>query len=125
MRGGLYAFAILFALYILGIVFARVMGTLTRRRITRTVLGLGDVRLAVFSGLVVGWRGLGPSLLIMVTTGALAALTLIAIKMIRTRRYRAFSAIPYGPYIVIGTAVTLYMPSISGMLVCVFLAGCL
>lgn len=125
LRGGLYGFGVLFALYVLGFAFARVVGVLRGRRISRTVLGFGDVRLATFSGLVLGWRGLGPALLLMVVTGAIAALLFIVIKLLRTRRYRAFGAIPYGPYIVIGTAVSLYLPSFSGLLICLFLVGCM
>lgn len=121
VQGGLYGFGILFGLYLLGLVFARAMGVVTGRRVGRTVLGFGDVRMATLSGLILGWQALGPALFIMVITGAIAALLFIANKLIRARRYRMYSAIPYGPYIVIGTAVMLYQPWLGGEMVWRFL----
>jgi prepilin signal peptidase PulO-like enzyme (type II secretory pathway) len=117
LRGGLYGFLSLYALYVLGLVFARVVAIMTGRRVGRTVLGFGDVRMGTLSGLILGWYSLGPALLIMIITGAVAALIFIANKVIRTRRYRIFSAIPYGPYIVIGTATMLYVPWVVGDLI--------
>jgi leader peptidase (prepilin peptidase)/N-methyltransferase len=122
VQGGLYGFAILFGLYLLGLVFARAMSAVTGRRVGRTVLGFGDVLMATLSGLILGWQGLGPALFIMVITGAVAALLFIANKLIRARRYRMYSAIPYGPYIVIGTAVMLYLPWLGGEMVWRFLS---
>ncbi len=117
LRGGLYGCLILFGLYLLGIGFGQVVRLITGRRVGRTILGTGDIRMATLSGLIIGWYALGPALLIMVVTGAIAALIFIANKVIRTRRYRIFSAIPYGPYIVIGTAFMLYFPWVVGDLI--------
>jgi prepilin signal peptidase PulO-like enzyme (type II secretory pathway) len=123
LRGGLYGFLCLFALYILGILFARVVGVVRGRRIGRTVLGLGDVRMATLGGLIVGWNAIGPALLIMILTGAIAALVFIANKLLRSGHYRVFSAIPYGPYVVIGFAVMLYTPWIAGNVLAGVLGG--
>jgi prepilin signal peptidase PulO-like enzyme (type II secretory pathway) len=114
LRGGLYGCLILFGLYLLGIGFGQLVRMITGRRVGRTILGTGDIRMATLSGLILGWYALGPALLIMVVTGGLAAVIFIANKVIRTRRYRIFSAIPYGPYIVIGTAFMLYFPWVVG-----------
>jgi prepilin signal peptidase PulO-like enzyme (type II secretory pathway) len=114
LRGGLYGFLAMFGLYVLGLVFAQVMRILTGRAVGRTVLGLGDVRMGTLSGMIVGWGALGPVLLIMILTGALAALLFIVSRRFQKRRYRRFSAIAYGPYIVIGTAAMLYVPWIAG-----------
>jgi prepilin signal peptidase PulO-like enzyme (type II secretory pathway) len=114
LRGGLYGFLAMFALYVLGLVFAQAMRILTGRAVGRTVLGIGDVRMGALSGMIVGWGALGPVLLIMIFTGALAALVFIVSRRFQKRRYRRFSAIAYGPYIVIGTAAMLYVPWIAG-----------
>jgi prepilin signal peptidase PulO-like enzyme (type II secretory pathway) len=114
LRGGLYGFLAMLALYLLGLVFAQVMRILTGRAVGRTVLGIGDVRMGTLSGMIVGWGALGLVLLIMILTGALAALIFIISRRFQKRRYRRFSAIAYGPYIVIGTAVMLYVPWIAG-----------
>lgn len=116
LKGGLYGFLITFALYLLGIVFGRVMGVVTHRRITRTVYGLGDVYIGTLGGLIVGVDGLWWAILIMVLTGGVASLGFILYKVIRTRRYRVFSAIPYGPYIVIGFAALLYIPEVIDLI---------
>jgi prepilin signal peptidase PulO-like enzyme (type II secretory pathway) len=112
LKGGLYGFVIMVILYLLGMLFGQIMGTINKRPVNRTVFGFGDVYIGTLAGLLVGWRSLGLALLIMVLAGAIAALLFIANKLVRARRYRLYSAIPYGPYIVIGTATMLYVPQI-------------
>jgi prepilin signal peptidase PulO-like enzyme (type II secretory pathway) len=114
LRGGLYGFVILYGLYVLGLIFARGVSLVTGRRVGRTVLGFGDVRMGMLAGLILGWGALGPALLLMILSGAVAAAVFIIYKVGKTRRYRIFSAIPYGPYIVLGTAIMLYAPWIMG-----------
>jgi prepilin signal peptidase PulO-like enzyme (type II secretory pathway) len=116
LRGLLYSAGIMLILYLLGILFGNGLGVLRGRRIGRTILGFGDVRLAVLGGVILGWPNIGFALLIMVFTGAIGAISLIGSKIIRTGRYRGFAAIPYGPYIAIGIAVMLYMPESIGAL---------
>ncbi len=115
-RGGLYGFGIMLAVYLFGLIFARVVGLVTGKRITRTVFGFGDVYIGTLGGLIIGWNSLGLALLVMVLTGAIASLVLILGKLLRTRRYRLFSAIPYGPYILIGMASMLYFPQYVGLI---------
>ena len=117
LRGGAITLGIMLLLYVLGIGFGQGLGAVSKRRVGRTVFGFGDVRLAVIGGLLVGWPHIGLALLIMVFTGALGALLFITNKLLRTRRYRAFSAIPYGPYIVVGIAIMLYVPTWIGDLI--------
>jgi prepilin signal peptidase PulO-like enzyme (type II secretory pathway) len=112
IKGGVYGFAIMVALYVFGMLFAWIISKIGGRPVNRTVLGVGDVYIGTLAGLLVGWSSLGLALLIMVTAGAIAALLFIANKLIRTGRYRLYSAIPYGPYIVIGTATMLYVPQV-------------
>ncbi len=110
LRGGIYGFGIMFVLYILGMVFARGVAAFTGRHVGKTVLGFGDVRMGMLTGLIVGWHALAPALLIMVLSGATGAIVFIVSRMLQKKRYRMFSAIPYGPYIVLGAAVMLYVP---------------
>ncbi len=113
LRGGLLGFGVLFALYLFGYVFAYLMRLLTGRRVNRTALGFGDVRLALFSGLILGSEAIGPALLLMMIGGGIAALVFIVDKRVRKGHYRRYSAIPYGPYIALGTALMLYTPSLA------------
>ncbi len=86
----------------LGLLFATTTLVLGRRG-----FGLGDAKLAVGTGLLLGWHGwtfpvLG--LLLAVTLSALAALALLA-----TGRARWSSHLPFGPALVLATATTLLL----------------
>jgi len=115
LRGGVYGLGVMIALYVMGIVFARLIGILTGRRVGRTVLGFGDVYIGMLGGVILGWSALWFALLIMILTGAIASLAFVTVKIVKTGRYRVFSAIPYGPYIVIGIATMLYVPQVVGL----------
>jgi len=62
--------------------------------ISRGAMGLGDVKLAIFAGLAVGWPLIGDVLLLMALSGGAAALVLLATR-VRGRR----DPIPYAPFI--------------------------
>lgn len=108
------ALLIMGGLYVFGIVFGVLVRLLTGKRVGRTVLGLGDVEIAVMGGLILGWQGLGPALLVMALTGGVGALIFIVNRFRRKRGYRRFSTIAYGPYICIGIALALYLPAVAG-----------
>jgi prepilin signal peptidase PulO-like enzyme (type II secretory pathway) len=112
IQGGIRGFGVMLGLYILGIGFAFLMRLITGRRVGRTVLGIGDVYIGTLGGLLIGSGALGFALLIMVLTGAIAAIIFIVNRWRKMGRYRKFGAIPYGPYIVIGIAAMLYIPQI-------------
>ena len=116
LQAGWYGFLIMFGLWLFGFVFGFAMRMVTGKRISRTILGFGDVEIAALGGLMLGWQALGPALLIMVITGGIGALVFIANRFRRKGRYRAFSAIPYGPFICLGVAVALYAPTVAANL---------
>ena len=62
--------------------------------ISRGAMGLGDVKLAIFAGLAVGWPLIGGALLLMALSGGAVAVVLLATR-IRGRR----DPIPYAPFI--------------------------
>jgi leader peptidase (prepilin peptidase)/N-methyltransferase len=62
--------------------------------ISRGAMGLGDVKLAIVSGLVVGWPLVGDVLLLMALSGGAVAVVLLATR-VRGRR----DPIPYAPFI--------------------------
>jgi leader peptidase (prepilin peptidase)/N-methyltransferase len=66
------------------------------------VLGFGDVKLAAFMGLLLGWPGIVDSVFIGVALGAVAAIAVA----IWHRSLKATFA--YGPYLAIGALVLLY-----------------
>jgi prepilin signal peptidase PulO-like enzyme (type II secretory pathway) len=113
LAGGALGLAILTALVVGGVAFAALARVATGRRVGRTVMGGGDVRLAGTGGLILGPGGIGPALLVAILAGGIGAAAFVVLKLIRKGRYRRFSAIPYGPYLVLGIALTLYAPAFT------------
>ena len=69
--------------------------------------GFGDVMLGMLSGFMLGWRAFIFASLITVFAGAAGAVLYLIGLQVVGRRYRWFTPLPYGPYIVIGTLVML------------------
>jgi leader peptidase (prepilin peptidase)/N-methyltransferase len=107
--GGAVGFGIMFVLYQLGVLFVRAAGRMRGRELDTVALGFGDVRLAGFVGLVVGFPDILYALILAVTLGGLAGLAYWFVRAVVLRRYSLFTAIPYGPYLVAGgMAMLLY-----------------
>jgi leader peptidase (prepilin peptidase) / N-methyltransferase len=100
--GGLFGFGLFFAMFLGGGVFAMAA------RHDEVAFGFGDVMLATLSGLMLGWRSFIFAALITVFAGAVGAVLYIGVRSLMRRRYRWFTPLPYGPYIVIGTLVMLF-----------------
>jgi leader peptidase (prepilin peptidase) / N-methyltransferase len=105
--GGLVGFFFMLALYFLGGLFARLIMRLRGRSIDEEALGFGDVILAGILGLLLGWRGIFLGLFLGILAGGLASLIYI-VTMAISRRYRPFTAIPYGPFLISGAVALLY-----------------
>lgn len=109
--GGAAGFVIMFALYYLGILFMRVV----RRRNNapgedESALGFGDVFLSGVIGLMLGWMDIVGGLLFAIIIGGVISGLYILVTGI-TRRYKPLAAIPYGPFLVLGALVYLFVPS--------------
>jgi leader peptidase (prepilin peptidase) / N-methyltransferase len=72
-------------------------------------LGFGDVTLSGVMGLLLGWPGIMGGLLIAIGLGGVFSLLFILIKLI-TKKYQAFSSIPYAPFIIFGSLILIYLP---------------
>lgn len=105
--GGLAGFGIMFLLYAFGILFSRIMARSRGADIDEEALGFGDVNLGGVLGLILGWPGILPGLIISIIIGGLASF-LFLIGMLIFRRYRSFVAIPYGPFLIAGAVTLLY-----------------
>jgi prepilin signal peptidase PulO-like enzyme (type II secretory pathway) len=68
----------------------------------RSGVALGDLYLVVPLGLVLGWEGVLPAIFVAALASAATGLVLLA-----TRRAGLKSYIPFGPFLVLGTVVTL------------------
>ena len=108
--GGAAGFAVMFVLYKLGEVF---MNFINRRRggdeIDEVALGFGDVNMAGVVGLFIGWPPIILGLLFAVFVGGMVSI-LYVIGMVITRRFRAFAALPYAPFLALAALVMVFFP---------------
>jgi leader peptidase (prepilin peptidase) / N-methyltransferase len=105
--GGLAGFLVFFLMYNGGFLFTYIVGALRGNPIKEVAFGYGDVMMATLSGLILGWRVLIFAMFITVFLGAFGAIIYLLGRSISGGRYSAFTAIPYGPYIVAGTILML------------------
>ena len=108
MLGGLVGFGIMFVLYYLGVLFAR---WTSRRRGAEIeegdALGFGDVILAGVLGLLLGYPLIFSGVLVAILLGGGISLLMI-LGMIVLKRYEAFAAIPYAPFLILSAVWLIY-----------------
>ena len=109
LLGGVSGFAMMFSLYYLGVLFARWMSKRRGETIIEEgdALGFGDVNLAGILGLILGWPLISMGILTAILAGGLVSLVLI-LGMLALKRYEAFAAIPYAPFLILGAILLLY-----------------
>ena len=105
--GGVAGFGIMWSIYILGVLLIKLIDRVRGRPVNDVALGFGDVNLSGVLGLMLGWPLILIGLVIAVLIGGLVSLIYIVI-MLMTRRYHAFMALPYGPFLVLGAVLLIY-----------------
>ncbi|MCC6613015.1 MAG: prepilin peptidase [Anaerolineae bacterium] len=100
-------FGVFFLLYMGGFLFTYLLSKSRGREINEVAFGYGDVMLITLSGLILGWENLIFAMFITVFLGALGAILYIVFRALAGSRYSMFTALPYGPYIVIATTLML------------------
>jgi leader peptidase (prepilin peptidase)/N-methyltransferase len=108
LLGGALGFFLLWLIYLLGLVFVRVLSRVRGKPIHEVAFGFGDVRLGAFLGLILGFPQILTALLLGMLLGGLSALVYLFIQAVILRRYSLFTAIPYGPFLILGAAVVLF-----------------
>lgn len=99
--GGAIGFVTFLLLYVLGAFFARWMGRRRGEELDEVAFGFGDVMLALVIGLTVGFPGvIGALLRGIVLAGVFSFIYMLV--MAAMKRYEAFTAIPYGPFLILG-----------------------
>jgi len=115
--GGAVGFIVFFIMYNGGFLFTYVMGILRGQKIEEVAFGYGDVMMAMLSGLILGWEPLLVAMFITVFLGAFGAIVYMTSRLFLGQKYSAYTALPYGPYIVIGTLIMLlYRSQVSEIL---------
>jgi len=105
--GGAVGFGSMLVLYYFGEVFARYMARRRGQAIDEVALGFGDVNLAGVIGLLLGWPLVIFGLLFAILVGGAFSLLYIIVMSLR-KRYHAFSAIPYAPFLVLSVIYALF-----------------
>jgi prepilin signal peptidase PulO-like enzyme (type II secretory pathway) len=105
--GGAVGFGSMLVLYYLGDVFTRYMSKRRGEQIDEVALGFGDVNLAGIIGLLLGYPLVIFGLLFAILVGGAFSLLLVLVMLFR-RKYQAFTAIPYGPFLILSVLYALY-----------------
>jgi leader peptidase (prepilin peptidase) / N-methyltransferase len=115
LLGGLFGFGVMFLLYQLGTLVARLRARKMRAAgqavDDEEALGGGDVYLAGVLGLMLGWPFILNAMVIGVLLGGLVSFVFILALLLR-RRYMSdalMTFIPYGPYFIISAFYLLYL----------------
>jgi len=100
--GGALGYGLLWLVYQLGVLFVKVMSRRRGKPMNITAFGFGDVRLGGFIGLVLGFPDVLYGLFIGILLGGLFAFVYLFVAAVILRRYTRYTAIPYGPFLVLG-----------------------
>jgi leader peptidase (prepilin peptidase) / N-methyltransferase len=114
--GGVVGFAVMWLLYLFGVLIIKVVNRRRGQSVNDVALGFGDVNLSGVLGLMLGWPLVLVGLVVAVLIGGVVSLIYILVKII-TRRYSAFMAVPYGPFLVIGAVLLIYFQDVVKLLV--------
>lgn len=105
--GGALGFIVFGGMYLGGLLFSRAVAQSRGEALDEVAFGDGDVLLAVLAGFMLGWQALIFAITLTVFIGAAGAVVYMASRVVLRGRYEAFTALPYGQYIVFGTLVML------------------
>lgn len=107
LLGGAAGFGIMLVFYFAGQLYVRRMARTRGLPADEVALGFGDVNLAGIIGLTLGWPSVIAGLFFAVLGGGLVSL-LIVVSMLATKKYRAFAAIPYAPFLILAAIYLLF-----------------
>ena len=106
--GGAVGFGIMLAFYFIGVFYVSYMSKKRGIQTDEVALGFGDVNLSGILGLLLGWPLISAGLLFAVLAGGLISLFII-LGMLIAKKYKAFTAIPYAPFLILSALYLLYI----------------
>ncbi|HTX93327.1 MAG TPA: prepilin peptidase [Anaerolineales bacterium] len=106
--GGAFGFGVMLIFYFVGEWYVRRMVKRKNLSPDEVALGFGDVNLAGILGLLLGWPTIVAGLLFAVFAGGIASLGIL-IAMLVSKKYKAFTAIPYAPFLILSGVVILFV----------------
>ena len=107
--GALIGFAIFYAIYLGGLLFARVLSRNRGQPLEGSAFGFGDVTLMAAVGLTVGFPNIILAVILSIFAAAAGAGALIVARYIKTGGYQPFDTMPYGPFIAVSAIVVMLM----------------
>jgi leader peptidase (prepilin peptidase)/N-methyltransferase len=99
--GAVVGYVITYGIYFLGIVFMQIVNRKRTTKINTVAFGMGDVRLAGLLGALVGFPTIFYVLIYAILLGGVGAILAVLLRILQRRGYSAFTAIPYGPYLIL------------------------
>lgn len=107
--GGIAGFLIMLLVYFFGILFSRGLGRIKRETSEEPGMGFGDVYVCAFLGFFTGWPYVIGMIILAVLASGVYSVVYMIIKSVK-KDYRAFSTIPYAPFLILGAMATFYIP---------------
>ncbi len=108
LLGAATGFAIMLAIYYLGIAFVRYLSKKKSSIEAQEAIGFGDVNLSGVLGLFLGFPGIFLGLMLAIVLGGVISLFILLV-MVARKEYKAFSAIPYAPFIALAGIILLLL----------------
>lgn len=106
--GGLVGFSVMWLLYMLGELILKWISQRRGQSSEEVALGFGDVNLSGVLGLMLGWPGIVVGLTWAILLGGVVSLVYLIVMLV-LRRYQLFSALPYGPFLVAGAFMVIFI----------------
>lgn len=101
-------FGIMLVLYLLGVLFVKMLNRKRAEKLDEDALGFGDVNLSGVLGLVMGYPGIIAGLFLGIIIGGLGSLVYLAVARLGGT-YKLFTPLPYAPFLIAGAAVLLFI----------------
>ncbi len=111
LLGGVVGFGLMWLLYQLGALLMRLISRRRGQPVSDVALGFGDVNLSGVLGLMLGWPLILLGLVMAVLVGGLVSLLYIVYSLV-THKYRAFMAVPYGPFLILGAFILVFLQNL-------------
>ncbi len=108
LLGGAAGFGVMLLFYYIGELFVKQMSKKGGMPADEVALGFGDVNLSGILGLILGWKAIFACLFFAVLGGGLVSLAII-LGMLIARKYKAFTAIPYAPFLILSALFFLFL----------------
>lgn len=113
MAGGGLGLGLFLVMFWGGGIFSSVVASARGEELSEVAFGLGDVYVATMCGLMIGWQAFIFAAIITVFLGALGGIIFLIVQAFRGG-YDAFTPLPYGQYIIIGTIIMMLWRSEIG-----------